>query len=126
MVSQPSGRDKRRFKRWSVSIPCTVEWSGREIPGRIDNLSYGGARIADLNIIPPQGILVTIQFRAGKKESKTTVTSKVVYVNQSLFEVQALHSLGVEFKEPPRKITTQLTRLFLKLRQDSPEATQSA
>ena len=96
-----------------------------EIAGTIDNLSYGGARIVGLSMVPPQGILILIRFQLGKEGSETTLTSKVVYATRSVFERQAFHLLGVEFKRPARKTTTYLTRLFLKLRQCDPEIAQS-
>ena len=60
-------RDRRRFHRWDVSIPCNVEWEDTIIRGQIANLSEGGASITQVNAVPSEGarVLLTFHTRVG-------------------------------------------------------------
>ena len=46
MEEEGSNQTRRRFKRWAVSIPCTVTWEEREVrTGTVLDISFDGALI---------------------------------------------------------------------------------
>ncbi len=102
--------DRRRFHRWEVSIPCTVEWEDTIIRGQIANLSYGGALITQVDVIPPEGarVLLTFQARVGGVRLKSKLVARVVYVNLEAMEELIIGSFGVEFEEPPGQVKAKL------------------
>ncbi|MFQ5928801.1 MAG: PilZ domain-containing protein [Acidobacteriota bacterium] len=110
--------ERREFKRWTVSIPCSVEWDDTIIEGIIDNLSYRGARITEMKVSPAEGTLVTVKFKVEEEALKVegVLTSRVIYTVREIRGGGARYSLGVEFQEPLENISTQLTRLLLRLR----------
>ncbi len=105
-------RDRRRFHRWEVSIPCNVEWEDTIIRGQIANLSYGGALITQVNAVPSEGarVLLTFQARVGGVRLKNKLVARVVYVILEAKEViiGSIGSFGVEFEEPPEQVKTKL------------------
>ena len=106
-------RDRRRFHRWEVSIPCTVEWEDTIIRGQIANLSYGGALITQVNAVPSEGarVLLTFQTRVGGVRLKNKLVARVVYVILEAMEKSSIGSIGlfgVEFEEPPEQVKGKL------------------
>jgi len=72
-------KEKRQFKRWEVSIPCTVTHMGETTKGKVTNISLRGAFITELTTTPPPEkafITVTFQVAKEKVEIKTSVDSQ--------------------------------------------------
>ncbi len=102
-------RDRRRFPRWEVCIPCTVEWEGTIIRGQIANLSNGGALITQVNAVPSEGARVLLTFQARVEEVR--LVARVVHVMLEAMEELisgSIGSFGVEFEEPPEQIKGNL------------------
>jgi len=110
-------KERRRFKRSAVSIPCTVYWHDHVIRGQIANLSLGGALIVRLSAIPPEGasIILTFQAEKGEIELKGKLTSRVVHTVSESIDRGEIGSIGVEFQEPPEAVRSQLNPVFLAL-----------
>lgn len=68
--------DRRRFHRWDADIACTCRTEHLCWPARIVDFSYGGARIVQSSIFPPEGEEVEIIFHTGNDQ---TVRARVVY-----------------------------------------------
>ncbi len=107
-------RDRRRFHRWEVSIPCTVEWGDMLIRGQIANLSYGGALITKVDAVPPVGALVVVRFQVEeeKMELEGRLTSRVVHTAQEIIEGGQVGSFGVEFQETEEEVRSKLSPVF--------------
>ena len=106
-------RDRRRFHRWDVSIPCNVEWEDTIIRGQIANLSYGGASITQVNAVPSEGarVLLTFHTRVGGVKLKNKRVARVIYVILEAMEELIIGSIGsfrVEFEEPTEQVMGQL------------------
>ena len=102
--------DRRKFKRWTVSIPCTVEWKDLRITGKIANVSLGGALIIQANALPPEGASVTITFEAEREQIrlKGRIKSKVIHTIWEIIEKGGIGSLGVKFEESTEKVREKL------------------
>ena len=62
MEEEGSNQTRRRFKRWAVSIPCTVTWEEREVrTGTVLDISFDGALIR-VGGAPSEGTEVAVRF----------------------------------------------------------------
>jgi len=103
-------KDRRKFQRWPVSIPCTVESKDEKIIGKICNISLGGALITQANGAPPEGALVTVTFQAegGQIQLEGRIRSKVIHTRWEVIEEGGIGSFGVKFEESPEKVRKKL------------------
>lgn len=114
-------KERRKFKRWCVSIPCQVEWGRTVLKGKLTDLSYDGACISGMKLdLPSEGDLVALHFRAENEVLK--LPSRVIYTIRQIKEGGGVHTFGVQFQEPLKSVKLQLVPLFLKLRQRGIEA----
>jgi hypothetical protein len=104
-------KEKRKFPRHNVSLPCNVQWKDHEINGQITNLSLGGALISQVNAIPSVGATVIVEFQfdeAGKVVLEGEVTTRVVH-NMWL---GGLGRFGVEFAKPAQEFMLKLSTVL--------------
>lgn len=103
-------KDRRKFKRWPVSIPCTVESKDEKIIGKTCNVSLGGALITQANGTLPEGALVTVIFQAegGQIRLKGRIMSKVIHTRWEVIEEGGIGSFGVKFEESTEKVREKL------------------
>ncbi len=106
--------ERRRFKRFAVSIPCTLYWHDHIIRGQIANLSLGGAFIIRLSAIPPDdaSVILTFQAEKGEIELKGKLTSRVIHTVSESIEQGEIGSIGVEFQPPLEEVRSQLNPVF--------------
>jgi len=106
-------KDRRKFKRWPVSIPCTVESKDEKIIGETRNVSLGGALITQANGAPPEGAFVTVEFRAEGKQIrlKGRIMSTVFHTRREVIEAGGIGSFGVKFEESTEKVREKLMRV---------------
>ena len=96
------GKDLRQFHRQKVRLPCQVKWESETAEAEVTDLSFGGARIACTEFIPPVGV---------------DIKCKVVYEGESLwFDARVIHQhsdfFGVKFYGAPIEKSTKLLRLY--------------
>ncbi len=103
-------KDRRKFKRWPVSIPCTVESKDEKIIGKTCNVSLDGALITQANGAPPEGTLVTVTFQdaGGQIRLKGRIMSKVIHTRWEVIEEGGIGSFGVKFEESTEKVREML------------------
>ena len=95
-------KERRQYKRWEVSIPCTVTHRGETAKGKITNISLSGALITELTTAPPpEKAVTTVSFKVEKEEVKikASVDSSVV---RNLFDTQddeIVGSIGIQFQD---------------------------
>jgi hypothetical protein len=104
-------REKRRFKRWQTSIPCTVLWDEFVLTGSIPDISYGGAFITRVSAVPPNNARVTLEFQyaEGSVTVEGKVESRVVHSIEKVLLEGVIGSFSVEFKEPLNTFYSKLT-----------------
>ena len=110
MLNGEEIEDRREFKRWPVSIPCTVESKDENIIGETRNVSLGGALITKATGAPPEGALVTVEFRAEGRQIrlKGRIMSKVIHTRWEVIEAGGIGSFGVKFEESREKVREKL------------------
>jgi len=115
-------KDRRHFKRWEVSIPCTIRHKGEPIKGRITDISFGGALITELTTAPPpEKAVITVSFTVEQEEVeiKASVDSSVV---RNLFDTdEIVGSIGVKFQDHSIEGQSRLgsvMRLIVRLQQE--------
>ena len=115
-------RDRGKFPRWEVSIPCTVGWEDWIIKGQIVNLSFGGALIAQASAVPPEGALIVVTFQAekGKVVMEGKINARAVHTISGEVEEGKVGSFGVKFVEPTEAVRSKLIAVLGTL--ISPEA----
>ena len=116
-----AGKERRKFKRWTVVVRCTVGWQNKKIRGLTRNLSYGGAFIAtQASIVPPEGAFLTIRFDFAKDESASedVLSSRIIHTIPEIAEEGRIGSFGVKFEEPILKVKSQLGPVFRALALD--------
>ena len=103
-------KERQGFKRWTVSIPCTVKWKDRRMTGKITNISLGGALITQVKAFPPEGALITIIFQAEQEDIvlQGRIMSKVIHTIWEDIEDAGIGFLGVKFGESPEKVREKL------------------
>jgi len=95
-------KEGRQFKRWEVSIPCTVTHKGETIRGRIANISLSGAFITELTTAPPpEKAVITISFKVEKEkvEIKASVDSNIVHRPSGIGYGGICGSIGAKFQD---------------------------
>jgi len=117
-------KERRQFKRWEVSIPCTVTHMGETIRGRVANISLGGAFITELTTAPPpEKAFITVNFQVEKEEVeiKASVDSRLV---RNLFDIQddeIVGSIGIQFQDQSKTGQSRLEsimRLIVRLQRE--------
>jgi len=117
-------KERRQFKRWEVSIPCTVTHMGETNKGKITNISLGGAFIAELTTAPPpEKAFLTVSFKVEKEEVeiKASVDSSVA---RNIFDTQddeIVGSIGIQFQDLSMTGESRLEsvmRLIVRLQQE--------
>jgi len=117
-------KERRRFKRWEVSIPCTIRYKGEPIRGRITNISRSGAFITELTTSPPpEKAFIAVRFKVEKEEVeiKASVDSRIV---RNLFDIQddeIVGSIGIQFQDLSMTGQSRLEsamRLIVRLQQE--------
>ena len=95
-------KERRRFERWKVSVPCTVTYKGEPIRGRITDISLGGGFITELTgLIPPEGAVITVhcQVEDQEIEIKASVDSSVARSLSNIRSDEFVNSIGVKFQD---------------------------
>ncbi len=103
-------KDRRKFKRWPVSIPCTVESKDETIIGKTRNISLGGALVTQAGGAPPEGTLVTLIFQAEGRQLrlKGRIRSRVIHTRCEVIEEGGICSFGVKFEESTEQVREKL------------------
>ena len=96
----------RQDKRWTVSIPCTVEWKDWKITGRMANVSLAGALITEANAAPPEGTLVTITLQA--EQADVVFKGRIMHTVWETIADARIGSLGVKFEESRDNVREKL------------------
>ncbi len=110
--------DRRRLKRWSVSIPCSVSWEEKALIATISNISFDGAFIR-AESTPLEGSDVVVRFTFGDRaiHLQGSVTSEVIHA-EGEGEGQIF---GVKFDTSMAKFWTQLTPFIQALLKETDE-----
>ncbi len=117
-VVESSYPNRRRFRRWSVSIPCTVTRQEEAITATISNLSFDGALIRAENP-PSEGLDVAVRFTFQDQgiHLKGRVTSEVIHAEGEGDEA----TFGVKFETSMEKFWIQLTPVIQALLEETSE-----
>ena len=110
--------DRRRLRRWSVSIPCSVSWEEKAMIATISNISFDGALIrAESN--PLEGSDVVVRFSFGDQgiHLQGNVTSEVIHAEKE----GEKPTFGVKFDRSMEKFWTQLTPVIQALLKEPDE-----
>ncbi len=95
-------KERRQFKRWKVSIPCTVTHMGETTKGKVTNISPRGAFITELTTAPPPEkafITVTLQVEKEEVEIKASVDSNIVHRPSGIGYGGICGSIGAKFQD---------------------------
>ena len=89
-------KERRQYRRWRVSMPCSVTWEEGDTRGQIANISFGGALISEITSVPPEGALVALTFEAeeGQVRLEGKLTSRVIHSITELIEDGGVGSLA--------------------------------
>ncbi|MCH7804705.1 MAG: PilZ domain-containing protein [Acidobacteria bacterium] len=118
MVAESSTPNRRRLRRWAVSIPCTVLWEQDVITATISNISFDGALIR-AESAPSEGSDVAVRFTFGDQgvHLRGSVTSEVIHAEGEGEE----QTFGVKFETSMEKYWTQLTPVIQALLEETGE-----
>jgi hypothetical protein len=119
MEEEGSNQTRRRFKRWAVSIPCTVTWEEREVrTGTVLDISFDGALIR-VGGAPSEGTegAVRFAFRDQGLHLLGRVTSEVIHSRQKDED----QIFGVKFETSAEKFWLQLTPVIQTLLEEASE-----
>ena len=119
MAGKGRNPNRRRFRRWSVSIPCTVTWDQQEvITGTISDISFDGALIR-AECAPVEGIAVAVRFafRDQGVHLQGRVTSEVIHTEEKDQE----QIFGVKFETSAERFWVQLTPVIQTLLEETSE-----
>ena len=107
-------KERRQFKRWEVSIPCTLEWGGSSTKGQIANLSFSGALIKRVNAVPSKDTPVILGFQVKKEqvEVECKLSARIVHRSRQLQESGDIIWLGVQFEESIEEVRAKLNPVF--------------
>ena len=83
MVAESSTPNRRRLRRWAVSIPCSVSWEEKAMIATISNISFDGALIR-AESTPLEGSKVVVRFTFGDQgiHLQGRVTSEVIHAEE--------------------------------------------
>ncbi len=105
--------ERRKSKRFEVSILCFVEWEEKVSRGHITDLSLGGALITQVDFAPPDDAWVQVEFEFDQQDLELTgVVSRVVYSRWEKMGDRYLCSFGVEFEKIPPEVQSKLTSIL--------------
>ena len=106
MVAENNISNRRRFRRWAVSIPCSVTWEAKAMIATISNISFDGALIRAEGA-PSEGSDIGVRFTFGDQgiHLQGRVTSEVIHAEGEGEE----QTFGVKFETSMEKFWTQLT-----------------
>ncbi|MDA2935165.1 PilZ domain-containing protein [Acidobacteria bacterium AH-259-D05] len=92
-------KDRRRFTRYLVSIPCSVVWNEKVISGTICDLSLGGASITKVDSVPGPRALVDLLFQVENQQfrMKGKLVYRIINKTQELIKEKGAGALGIEF-----------------------------
>ena len=103
-------KNRRKFPRREISIPCTVRTTETTFKAQIVNISLGGALITRLNFIPPpHGIPLQIEVEVVNGQVLSVRLSCTV-VHTKWSSSEAL--FGVQFEEPIGDVGVKLNRIL--------------
>ncbi len=110
--------DRRRLRRWSVSIPCSVSWEEKALIATIFNISFDGAFIR-AESTPLEGSDVVVRFTFGDRaiHLQGSVTSEVIHAEKE----EEKQTFGVKFDRSMEKFWTQLTPVIQALLKETDE-----
>ena len=110
--------NQRRFKRWTVAIPCTVTWEQEVTTATISNISFDGALIrAENHPSESSHVAVRFTFRDQGIHLQGRVTSEVIHAEGEGDEP----TFGVKFETSMEKFWTQLTPVIQTLLEETDE-----
>ncbi len=98
--------------RWEVDIPCRFRWDEIERPGRVLNLSEGGAFVESTNLYPI-GSSIGLVFGVEDDKQNFALTGDVVHTGRYLKGGRNVSGFGVEFIGAPLSTILRL-RQFLR------------
>ncbi len=122
-------KERRQFKRWKVSIPCTITHKGEATKGKITNISLSGALITELTTAPPpEKAFVTVTFQVDQVSLtqrnvaiKASVDSSVVRKYFDTQDDEIVGSIGAKFQDHSLEGQSRLEaamRLIVRLQQE--------
>ncbi len=116
--AENSTPNRRRLRRWSVSIPCSVSWEEKAMIAIISNISFDGALIK-AESTPSEGSDVVVRFSFGDQGIRLqgSVTSEVIHAEEEGEE----QTFGVKFDRTMEKYWTQLTPVIQALLKETDE-----
>jgi hypothetical protein len=97
--------ERRRFHRWHCQFTCGYEGNVLSHSGVITDLSYGGARISEVDHLPLEGSDIGIVLYTTPENQKIELQAHVSYVNENGF-------FGIQFYLTPEEKTEVLVPLF--------------
>ncbi len=110
--------DRRRLRRWSVSIPCSVSWEAKAMIATISNISFDGALIrAVFTTLEGYKVVVRFTFEDQGIHLQGTVTSEVIHAVKEGEQ----QTFGVKFDRSMEKFWTQLTPVIQALLKETDE-----
>ena len=79
--------------------------------GTITSLSFSGALIIKVDVVPPEGTLLVLTFQTekGQVRLKGKLMSTVVHSGWAIRKELGVGLFGIEFQEPIQKIKEKLT-----------------
>ena len=123
MAEESRKLNRRRFKRWAVSVPCTITWEQQEvIVGTVSDLSFDGALIR-AERAPAEGtdVAVRFAFRDHGLHLQGRVTSEVIHTEEEGQE----QIFGVRFETSVEKCWVQLTPVIQTLMEEAGETEET-
>ena len=117
-MNKPTDSNRRRFRRWPVSLPCEVFWGGKKAEAEISDLSFDGA-LLKAESIPEEGIDLAIKFHFKGRGIHLVgrMTSEVIHAEQE----GERHTFGVRFEAPLEEYWNQLLPVVQALMAGAPE-----
>jgi hypothetical protein len=105
--------ERRKSKRFEVSILCFVEWEQKISRGHITDLSLRGALITQVDFAPPDDALVQVEFEFDQQDLELAgVVSRIVYSRWGKMGDRYSCSFGVEFERIPSEIQSKLNSIL--------------
>jgi hypothetical protein len=111
--------DNRKSVRKRVAIPCAVNRGGTVFPGRLLDLSDGGAFVQTDQTIGC-GTVLSIVFKAqvGGRAVFLGLKAKVVYVGRYLQGFENFYGFGAQFEPLPDKMAARLAAVLESLQSE--------